>query len=267
MNTREPSPRRSTAHERRDGFTLVELLIVIVILGILATVTVFAVRGITDKGQENAEGTDLNSLSTAVEAYWLDNRTNPTEAELVSGGYLTEESTLHNLAVAGDGSFEITNVRTGNVVDNGQAAAAGGGGGGGGAPASATAGTPVVVGGVPMLRYGPAAANRPFYIVGAGLAGSQWDAAVNANAPIQGAYTFFFVDVANVTTVAEATAIRAAVEPNWGLVMSTPADVANLDGTANSMYWHIENVGGVVRNWVRIHPGPWADAFALFAIN
>ena len=36
------------------GFTLVELLIVIVILGILATVTVFAVRGITDKGQENA---------------------------------------------------------------------------------------------------------------------------------------------------------------------------------------------------------------------
>ena len=35
------------------GFTLVELLIVIVILGILATVTVFAVRGITDKGQNN----------------------------------------------------------------------------------------------------------------------------------------------------------------------------------------------------------------------
>ena len=36
------------------GFTLVELLIVIVILGILATVTVFAVRGITDRGQDNA---------------------------------------------------------------------------------------------------------------------------------------------------------------------------------------------------------------------
>ena len=36
------------------GFTLVELLIVIVILGILATVTVFAVRGITDQGEANA---------------------------------------------------------------------------------------------------------------------------------------------------------------------------------------------------------------------
>ncbi len=35
------------------GFTLVELLIVIVILGILATVTVFAVRGITNQGQDS----------------------------------------------------------------------------------------------------------------------------------------------------------------------------------------------------------------------
>ncbi|MCU1388757.1 MAG: hypothetical protein JWL72_2095, partial [Ilumatobacteraceae bacterium] len=37
-----------TSSKKDKGFTLVELLIVIVILGILATVTVFAVRGITD---------------------------------------------------------------------------------------------------------------------------------------------------------------------------------------------------------------------------
>ena len=33
------------------GFTLVELLVVIVVLGVLAAVTVFAVRGITDRGR------------------------------------------------------------------------------------------------------------------------------------------------------------------------------------------------------------------------
>ncbi len=41
-------------NKQDKGFTLVELLIVIVILGILATVTVFAVRGITDQGQDSA---------------------------------------------------------------------------------------------------------------------------------------------------------------------------------------------------------------------
>lgn len=51
------------------GFTLVELLIVIVILGILATVTVFAVRGITDQGKASTCKADSKTLQTAYEAY------------------------------------------------------------------------------------------------------------------------------------------------------------------------------------------------------
>ena len=47
------------------GFTLVELLIVIVILGILATVTVFAVRGITDQGKPSTCKADQKTLQTA----------------------------------------------------------------------------------------------------------------------------------------------------------------------------------------------------------
>jgi prepilin-type N-terminal cleavage/methylation domain-containing protein len=60
------------------GFTLVELLIVIVILGILATVTVFAVRGITDKGQENACAVEARTLDTAIEAFYAQNQADPT---------------------------------------------------------------------------------------------------------------------------------------------------------------------------------------------
>jgi len=44
------------------GFTLVELLIVIVILGILATVTVFAVTGITNKGKTSACQADAKTI-------------------------------------------------------------------------------------------------------------------------------------------------------------------------------------------------------------
>lgn len=53
-----------------EGFTLIELLIVIVILGILATVVVFSVRGITDQGQDNACSADVRTMEVAVEAYY-----------------------------------------------------------------------------------------------------------------------------------------------------------------------------------------------------
>ena len=62
-------------NKQDKGFTLVELLIVIVILGILATVTVFAVRGITDQGQASACAADKQTLQVALEAYYAQNGT------------------------------------------------------------------------------------------------------------------------------------------------------------------------------------------------
>jgi general secretion pathway protein G len=58
-----------TQETQDKGFTLVELLIVIVILGILATVTVFAVTGITNKGKQSACNSDAKTIQTAEEAY------------------------------------------------------------------------------------------------------------------------------------------------------------------------------------------------------
>ena len=51
------------------GFTLVELLIVIVILGILAGIVVFAVGNLTSNAGSNACGTEAKTFYTAVQAY------------------------------------------------------------------------------------------------------------------------------------------------------------------------------------------------------
>jgi prepilin-type N-terminal cleavage/methylation domain-containing protein len=56
------------------GFTLVELLIVIVILGILATVTVFAVGGLTDQAETTSCEVELKSIRTAAAGHQANNR-------------------------------------------------------------------------------------------------------------------------------------------------------------------------------------------------
>ena len=51
------------------GFTLVELLIVIVILGILAGIVVFAVGNLTSSAKSNACATEKSTIVTAAESY------------------------------------------------------------------------------------------------------------------------------------------------------------------------------------------------------
>jgi len=56
-----------------DGFTLVELLIVVVVLGILAAVTVFGLSGTTSTSYKSACNADARSVEVAVEAYHTNN--------------------------------------------------------------------------------------------------------------------------------------------------------------------------------------------------
>ena len=67
----QESVRKKRAGE--GGFTLIELLIVIVILGILAAIVVFAVGGITDRGNTSACKSDVKTVEVAEEAYFAQN--------------------------------------------------------------------------------------------------------------------------------------------------------------------------------------------------
>ena len=102
-------------HEVHDeeGFTLVELLIVIVILGILAGVVVFAVNGINNRGQASACKTDRNTIAVAQEAYFARPAADgggkyADEAVLVSSGLLAAQSDLHNTSATGTGDSDYT---------------------------------------------------------------------------------------------------------------------------------------------------------------
>ena len=86
-----------------SGFTLLELLIVIVILGILAAIVVFAVSGVSDKGQTSACQTDRQSISTAEESFFAAQKPAGSYTDvpgLVAGGFLHQASTLHSAAAS-----------------------------------------------------------------------------------------------------------------------------------------------------------------------
>ncbi len=62
----------------RSGFTLVEIMVVILILGLLATIVVQSLRGATDKAKRTKAQADLHELQTALDRYYLDNSYYPT---------------------------------------------------------------------------------------------------------------------------------------------------------------------------------------------
>ncbi len=80
-----------TYHARQAGFTLLEMLAVIVLLGIVATIVVRQVGGNVDKGKYGAGKAQLASLSMKVDSYALDVGAPPASLEQL----------LHKPAAAG----------------------------------------------------------------------------------------------------------------------------------------------------------------------
>lgn len=65
-------------HTASVGFTLIEVLVVIVILGVLAAVVVPKVMGRPDEARVIAAKQDVNSLVQALKMYRLDNQRYPS---------------------------------------------------------------------------------------------------------------------------------------------------------------------------------------------
>jgi len=101
------------ARKNENGFTLIELLLVIVILGVLSGIVVFAVGGITDRGEVSACKAEVKTISVAEEAYYA--KTTPGAytdlAGLVTAGLL-RPGTPKYVATASAANGSLTLVGT-----------------------------------------------------------------------------------------------------------------------------------------------------------
>ena len=70
-HTRHTAPKQS-------GFTLIEIMVVVVILGVLAALVAPNILGRTGDARITAAKSDINSISNALDLYKLDNHTFPS---------------------------------------------------------------------------------------------------------------------------------------------------------------------------------------------
>jgi prepilin-type N-terminal cleavage/methylation domain-containing protein len=79
--------------KRNQGFTIVELLIVIVVIGILALLVITTYSGIQAKARNSKRQTDVQSLQTQLEAFFSQNGYYPNLTDMkgtASGGFLDQ---------------------------------------------------------------------------------------------------------------------------------------------------------------------------------
>jgi prepilin-type N-terminal cleavage/methylation domain-containing protein len=79
----------SLKQKKQSGFTIVELLIVIVIIGILAGLVVTQILGATAKARDTERKTDIDQISNQLEAYYAQNGTYPNMASVNSATWRT----------------------------------------------------------------------------------------------------------------------------------------------------------------------------------
>ena len=75
--------------KRNAGFTIVELLIVIVVIGILALLVITTYAGIQQKARNSKRQTDIQSLQTQMEAFFSQNGYYPSLTDMNGSAWRT----------------------------------------------------------------------------------------------------------------------------------------------------------------------------------
>lgn len=93
----------NTKHTHQSGFTIVELLIVIVVIGILAAITVVAYNGIQQRANDMTRIDGIAKIRKALELYKIDNGRYPNA---------TNSNTSHLDGTYPGGGWEVSEINS-----------------------------------------------------------------------------------------------------------------------------------------------------------
>jgi prepilin-type N-terminal cleavage/methylation domain-containing protein len=102
----------------QKGFTIVELLIVIVVIGILAALVLNTFSGVQKRARDTQRQTDMNSLATQLEVYYNDKGGYPAYATSSTNGLANDAWITGNLKGLDAGAITAPGQTGNNLISS-----------------------------------------------------------------------------------------------------------------------------------------------------
>jgi type IV pilus assembly protein PilA len=99
----------------KEGFTLIELMIVIAIIGILAAIAIPQFSAYRKRAYNSAAESDVRNLATAQEAYYVDHSSYAGSVGALTGsqfGYYPSGNVSAQIAAASQDGYTITAIHS-----------------------------------------------------------------------------------------------------------------------------------------------------------
>ncbi|HRZ10852.1 MAG TPA: type II secretion system protein GspG [Kiritimatiellia bacterium] len=78
--------RQAVRRARQGGFTLIEMLLVVVIIGMLATIVTVSIPKHMRKARESKAAADIQSIGIAIQSYYMEEGKYPGSLDLLTSG-------------------------------------------------------------------------------------------------------------------------------------------------------------------------------------
>ena len=115
----EAIQRRLAAREdRQGGFTLIELMVVVMIIAILVGIAIPAFLGARKRAQDTAAKSNLRNAASSATAIFSDNQVYPASAAMITQ-LTSEEPSLTFLATSADDSTSAKHISVGVGISDG----------------------------------------------------------------------------------------------------------------------------------------------------
>lgn len=88
--------------KKEHGFTIVELLIIIVVIAILAAISIVAYNGIQNRAHDSAVQGDLRQISTLIRSHDINEGRVPTRVVFVNGTFASMNDGEYDFTVSKD---------------------------------------------------------------------------------------------------------------------------------------------------------------------